>query len=149
MCAAAAAAVTRTVPSPPVAGDRRRRVLLCVRLRRLLSLGLSRLPQWRVIGGGMSCCVCGCGGCCHSEAASAAACGELVQRRLAGRQLSAAHPSDSTIALTVHQPLYPPGRVMHIVRHHPEQHGLVRGIRAANVYAVGASVTFHSSQFIF
>nr|CAD7568830.1 unnamed protein product [Timema californicum] len=29
------------------------------------------------------------------------------------------HPSDSSIALTVHQPLYPPGRIIHVVRHHP------------------------------
>ncbi|GAB6029644.1 hypothetical protein CHUAL_005379 [Chamberlinius hualienensis] len=29
------------------------------------------------------------------------------------------HPSDSNIALTVHQPLYPPGKIIHIVRHHP------------------------------
>lgn len=29
------------------------------------------------------------------------------------------HPSDSSIALTLHRPLYPPGRIIHIVRHHP------------------------------
>jgi len=29
------------------------------------------------------------------------------------------HPSDSSIALTLHQPLYPPGKIIHIVRHHP------------------------------
>ncbi|XP_043192219.1 diacylglycerol lipase-alpha-like [Amphibalanus amphitrite] len=85
----------------------------------------SKQSKWRVIGGGMSCCGC----CCSEEEASSAACGDLVQRRLAGRQLSAAHPSDSTIALTVHQPLYPPGRVMHIVRHHPEHHGGDKKVR--------------------
>lgn len=31
---------------------------------------------------------------------------------------SGVHPSDSTIALTLHRPLYPPGRIIHIVRHH-------------------------------
>lgn len=31
------------------------------------------------------------------------------------------HPSDSSIALTVHQPLYPPGRIIHVVRHHPKK----------------------------
>ncbi|XP_037087617.1 diacylglycerol lipase-alpha-like, partial [Pollicipes pollicipes] len=60
----------------------------------------SKQSKWRAIGGGLS----------------------LLQRRTAGRQLSA-HPSDSTIALTVHQPLYPPGRVMHVVRHHPAARG--------------------------
>ena len=29
------------------------------------------------------------------------------------------HPWDSTVNLSVHQPLYPPGRVIHIVRHYP------------------------------
>lgn len=29
------------------------------------------------------------------------------------------HPTDSSIALTVHQPLYPPGKILHVVRHHP------------------------------
>lgn len=29
------------------------------------------------------------------------------------------HPSDSSIALTLHQPLYPPGSIIHVVRHHP------------------------------
>ena len=32
----------------------------------------------------------------------------------------ASHPSDASIALTVHQPLYPPGRILHVVRHHPD-----------------------------
>lgn len=31
----------------------------------------------------------------------------------------AVHPSDSSIALTLHQPLYPPGTIIHVVRHHP------------------------------
>lgn len=30
------------------------------------------------------------------------------------------HPNDSSIALSLHQPLYPPGRIMHIVRHYPK-----------------------------
>lgn len=31
------------------------------------------------------------------------------------------HPSDSTIALTLHNPLYPPGKIIHVVRHHPKK----------------------------
>lgn len=34
------------------------------------------------------------------------------------KELSA-NPQDSSIALTVHQPLYPPGKIIHIVRNHP------------------------------
>ena len=30
------------------------------------------------------------------------------------------HPWDSTVNLSVHQPLYPPGRVIHIVRQYPK-----------------------------
>ena len=30
------------------------------------------------------------------------------------------HPLDSSINLSVHQPLYPPGNIIHIVRHHPK-----------------------------
>lgn len=33
------------------------------------------------------------------------------------KELSA-HPNDASIALTVHQPLYPPGQIIHIVRSH-------------------------------
>jgi len=31
------------------------------------------------------------------------------------------HPMDCSVNLSVHQPLYPPGRIIHIVRHHPKQ----------------------------
>jgi len=31
------------------------------------------------------------------------------------------NPNESAISLTVHPPLYPPGRIMHIVRHHPKK----------------------------
>ena len=30
------------------------------------------------------------------------------------------HPWDSTVNLSVHQPLYPPGKILHIVRHYPK-----------------------------
>lgn len=30
-----------------------------------------------------------------------------------------AHPSDDGIALSAHTPLYPPGKIIHIVRSHP------------------------------
>jgi len=31
------------------------------------------------------------------------------------------HPMDCSVNLSVHQPLYPPGRIIHIVRHHPKK----------------------------
>ena len=30
------------------------------------------------------------------------------------------HPSDINITLPTHQPLYPPGQIIHIVRQHPK-----------------------------
>lgn len=30
------------------------------------------------------------------------------------------HPWDSSINLSVHQPLYPPGKIIHLVRHYPK-----------------------------
>ena len=45
---------------------------------------------------------------------------EWSSTRVAMRH-NAAHPSDSSIALTVHQPLFPPGRILHVVRHHPQK----------------------------
>lgn len=30
-------------------------------------------------------------------------------------------PNDSMVSMTMHQPLYPPGRIMHVVRHHPKK----------------------------
>ncbi|XP_074594649.1 inactivation no afterpotential E isoform X2 [Brevipalpus obovatus] len=38
---------------------------------------------------------------------------------LSGEKELSSHPEDSSIALTVHQPLYPPGKIIHIVRNHP------------------------------
>ena len=29
------------------------------------------------------------------------------------------HPWDSTVNLSVHAPLFPPGRILHVVRHYP------------------------------
>ena len=30
------------------------------------------------------------------------------------------HPWDSTVNLSVHQPLYPPGKIIHLVRYYPQ-----------------------------
>lgn len=46
------------------------------------------------------------------------------EQRTTARQ-STVHPNDNSIALTLHHPLYPPGRIIHVVRHHPSEDELV------------------------
>ncbi|XP_046382989.1 diacylglycerol lipase-alpha-like isoform X2 [Ischnura elegans] len=101
----------------------------------------SKEPKWKTITGGVVCC-----GCQTSDNPSTASSieippmsaneasiqavnelkGDSVEEDLEvgmsrSRCNSQAHPTDSSIALTVHQPLYPPGRIIHIVRHHPSK----------------------------
>lgn len=45
---------------------------------------------------------------------------EYMTERESARE-TGTHPSDSSIALTFHRPLYPPGRIIHVVRHHPRK----------------------------
>ena len=54
--------------------------------------------QWRTISSSLACC--------------GAASGEEESRR-----------GSQSASQSVHQPLYPPGRIIHIVRHHPRQAG--------------------------
>lgn len=65
-------------------------------------------PKWKIILGGVLCC-------CPDEVDFDGSEGPT----LANRDVTS-HPSDATIALTAHQPLYPPGRIIHIVRNHPK-----------------------------
>ncbi|KAL3227234.1 hypothetical protein MRX96_024201 [Rhipicephalus microplus] len=65
-------------------------------------------PKWKIILGGVLCC-------CPDEVDFDGVEGPT----LADRDVTS-HPSDATIALTAHQPLYPPGRIIHIVRNHPK-----------------------------
>ncbi|CAG2106899.1 unnamed protein product [Medioppia subpectinata] len=72
-------------------------------------------PKWNVIGGGALCC------CPHScrDTKHTINC-EDVSDLNSIRELSS-HPIDDSIALTVHPPLYPPGRIIHLVRNHPKK----------------------------
>ncbi|XP_055605108.1 diacylglycerol lipase-alpha [Uranotaenia lowii] len=88
-------------------------------------------PKWKTIACSVICC------CCGPEPTSVTVMStkdENVQRyeqdRNSARQ-STVHPNDNSIALTLHHPLYPPGRIIHIVRHHPsqEEHRFERGWR--------------------
>nr|XP_040240289.2 diacylglycerol lipase-alpha isoform X1 [Anopheles coluzzii] len=78
-------------------------------------------PKWKTIACSVICC------CCGPEPTSVMMMSTKdsnVQRykqdRNSARQ-STVHPNDNSIALTLHHPLYPPGRIIHIVRHHPAQ----------------------------
>uniref|UniRef100_A0A182IX48 Diacylglycerol lipase-alpha n=1 Tax=Anopheles atroparvus TaxID=41427 RepID=A0A182IX48_ANOAO len=78
-------------------------------------------PKWKTIACSVICC------CCGPEPTSVTMMSTKdsnVQRykqdRNSARQ-STVHPNDNSIALTLHHPLYPPGRIIHIVRHHPAQ----------------------------
>ncbi|KAJ8958539.1 hypothetical protein NQ318_002334 [Aromia moschata] len=75
-------------------------------------------PKWKTISCSVLCC-----GCSQPTSAVELSTGERdvteYMRSKENARHMGIHPSDSTIALTSHQPLYPPGRIIHIVRHHP------------------------------
>ena len=68
-------------------------------------------PKWKIIGGGAFCC------CSHKEKTLAISSSDITDST---KELSS-HPIDDSIALTVHSPLYPPGRIIHLVRNHPKK----------------------------
>ncbi|KAG0728194.1 Sn1-specific diacylglycerol lipase alpha [Chionoecetes opilio] len=72
----------------------------------------SKDPKWKTIGASVRCC-----GAWEDSGGEAE---EFSTTRAAMRD-HASHPSDSSIALTVHQPLYHPGRILHVVRNHPDK----------------------------
>lgn len=75
-------------------------------------------PKWKTITCSIICC-----GCSQPTSAVEMSTGETevseYMRSKHNARCMGIHPSDSTIALTSHQPLYPPGRIIHVVRHHP------------------------------
>ncbi|KAF7279477.1 hypothetical protein GWI33_007192 [Rhynchophorus ferrugineus] len=75
-------------------------------------------PKWKTITCSIICC-----GCSQPTSAVEMSTGESevseYMRSKHNARSMGIHPSDSTIALTSHQPLYPPGRIIHVVRHHP------------------------------
>ncbi|KAJ8917361.1 hypothetical protein NQ315_002383 [Exocentrus adspersus] len=74
--------------------------------------------KWKTITCSVMCC-----GCSQPTSAMELSSGERdvseYMRSKENARHMGIHPSDSTIALTSHQPLFPPGRIVHIVRHHP------------------------------
>ncbi|CAH1129425.1 unnamed protein product [Ceutorhynchus assimilis] len=75
-------------------------------------------PKWKTITCSIICC-----GCSQPTSAVEMSTGEIevcdYMRSKQNARCMGIHPSDSSIALTSHQPLYPPGRIIHVVRHHP------------------------------
>ncbi|XP_049824553.1 diacylglycerol lipase-alpha isoform X3 [Aethina tumida] len=75
-------------------------------------------PKWKTITCSIICC-----GCSQPTSAVEMSTGERdvseYMRSKEHARCVGIHPSDSSIALTTHQPLYPPGRIVHVVRQHP------------------------------
>ncbi|CAL7951513.1 unnamed protein product [Xylocopa violacea] len=77
-------------------------------------------PKWKTIACSVMCC--GCGSTPTSAAnLEAGGCISEYQRDKDLARSQTVVPSDSCIALTLHRPLYPPGRIIHVVRHHPNK----------------------------
>ncbi|XP_050083818.1 diacylglycerol lipase-alpha isoform X2 [Anopheles aquasalis] len=98
-------------------------------------------PKWKTIACSVICC------CCGPEPTSVMMMStedSNVQRykqdRNSARQ-STVHPNDNSIALTLHHPLYPPGRIIHIVRHHPVQEDQILKKREPVYQAIWADNT--------
>ncbi|XP_049840314.1 diacylglycerol lipase-alpha [Schistocerca gregaria] len=83
----------------------------------------SKDPKWKTIFCSAVCCGCAPMPTSAAELQGDSSLCEYRRERQAARAAGAAavHPSDPSIALTVHQPLYPPGRIIHVVRHHPSK----------------------------
>ncbi|XP_077492793.1 inactivation no afterpotential E isoform X2 [Amblyomma americanum] len=88
-------------------------------------------PKWKIILGGVLCC-------CPDEVDFDG----MEGPTLATRDVTS-HPSDATIALTAHQPLYPPGRIIHIVRNHPKD---FRGLQEPTYFPFHSPPSTASSQ---
>ncbi|XP_044017394.1 diacylglycerol lipase-alpha isoform X5 [Aphidius gifuensis] len=77
-------------------------------------------PKWKTIACSIMCC-----GCVSTPTSAinleAGGCITEYQRDKDQARALAIVPSDSNIALTLHTPLYPPGKIIHIVRHHPNK----------------------------
>ncbi|XP_021355357.1 sn1-specific diacylglycerol lipase alpha-like isoform X2 [Mizuhopecten yessoensis] len=67
----------------------------------------STQPKWKIIARGL---------CCGSEDAEKLTLDDI---QMEVERDNTAHPLDSQIGLSTHRPLYPPGKIIHVVRSHP------------------------------
>uniref|UniRef100_A0A1A9W794 Diacylglycerol lipase-alpha n=1 Tax=Glossina brevipalpis TaxID=37001 RepID=A0A1A9W794_9MUSC len=77
-------------------------------------------PKWKTISCSIICCGCGPEPTSVIEMSGKDTDINKYQEERDSARSTSAHPTDSSIALTIHQPLYPPGRIIHIIRHHPK-----------------------------
>ncbi|XP_037036591.1 diacylglycerol lipase-alpha isoform X1 [Bradysia coprophila] len=75
-------------------------------------------PKWKTIACTMICCCCGPEPTSVVEMESHDSNVVVYEQQRTSARKTSTHPNDSSIALTLHNPLYPPGRIIHIVRHH-------------------------------
>ncbi|XP_067000117.1 diacylglycerol lipase-alpha [Anabrus simplex] len=99
----------------------------------------SKDPKWKTIFCSVICC--GCAPVPTSAVELQASSMVDYQREKDAAREVTMHPSDSSIALTVHQPLYPPGKIIHIVRHHPTKGEQVLNKHEPVYQAVWANTT--------
>ena len=73
--------------------------------------------QWKTLAGSMLCCTGS-----RREWTAEEVEAQLSPRAVKNKNLPDLniHPWDSTVNLSVHQPLYPPGKIIHIVRYYPK-----------------------------
>nr|XP_014281605.2 sn1-specific diacylglycerol lipase alpha [Halyomorpha halys] len=81
----------------------------------------SKDPKWKTITCSVFCCGCAPMPTSAVELKADSATMQAYQLEKNAAREAAVHPSDNTIALTLHQPLYPPGSIIHVVRHHPSK----------------------------
>ncbi|XP_050302492.1 diacylglycerol lipase-alpha isoform X2 [Anthonomus grandis grandis] len=77
-------------------------------------------PKWKTITCSIICCGCSEPTSAVEMSSQKTEVSEYMRTKKDAR-CTGLHPSDSTIALTSHQPLYPPGRIIHVVRDHPKK----------------------------
>uniref|UniRef100_A0A7G3B235 sn-1-specific diacylglycerol lipase n=1 Tax=Lutzomyia longipalpis TaxID=7200 RepID=A0A7G3B235_LUTLO len=75
-------------------------------------------PKWKTIACSVFCCGCGPEPTSVSQMSSRDDNINAYEEQRTNARNTSAHPNDSSIALTLHRPMYPPGRIIHVVRHH-------------------------------
>lgn len=76
-------------------------------------------PKWKTITCSVLCCGCAPEPTSAVEMSTGDTTVTEYMKAKDKARCRGVHPVDSSIALTSHQPLYPPGRIIHVVRHHP------------------------------
>ncbi|RWS28188.1 sn1-specific diacylglycerol lipase alpha-like isoform X6, partial [Leptotrombidium deliense] len=74
-------------------------------------------PKWKIISSSVFCC------CPPKETEDIVDTQSVTEVVTNSSKDLSSNPNDTSIAMTVHQPLYPPGKVIHIIRNHPEING--------------------------